>query len=72
MLELILERIFWLIFILSTLNIVRHGYYSIQSIINSADENRPADKYKLSFKSLLLLGLSIGYFIMSLIKGINL
>jgi hypothetical protein len=72
MLEIILERLFWVIFILSTLNIIRHGYYSIQSIINSADENTPADKYRLSFRSLLLLGLSMGYFIMSLIKGINL
>jgi hypothetical protein len=72
MLEIILERLFWVIFILSTLNIIRHGYYSIQSIINSADGSTPADKYRLSFRSLLLLGLSMGYFIMSLIKGINL
>jgi hypothetical protein len=72
MLEIIIERLFWLFFVLSTLNIIRHGYYSIQSILNSGDEDTPADKYRLSFRSLLLLGLSMSYFIMSLIKGINL
>jgi hypothetical protein len=72
MIVIILERLFWVFFVLSTLNIIRHGYYSIQSLINSSDTTKQVEKYKLSIRSLFLLGVSLAYIIMSLIKGINL
>lgn len=54
-----------ILFFLSVLNIVRHGYFLLQTIIlnnndNNNEETEPV-KYKLSDKSLILLGLSISY-----------
>ena len=66
----LIERLLWVIFWLSTCNILRHGYFFTQTWVKSESES--PEKYYLSFKSLLLLGLSIGYTITSLIKGINL
>jgi hypothetical protein len=66
----LLERALWVIFVISVLNIVRHTYFFIQSWVKSTDEQ--AEKYFLSFKSLLLLGLSIGYFVTVIIRGISL
>jgi len=66
----LIERILWVLFVVSTLNILRHGYFLVQSWVKSTEEN--PTKYFLSFRSLLLLSISIGYFITTLIKGISL
>jgi hypothetical protein len=59
-----------ILFFLSILNIVRHGYFLFQTIIvnsNNTDEQIEPVKYKLSEKSLILLGLSISYVLTVLI-----
>lgn len=65
----LLERLLWVILFLSGFNIIRHAYYFIQAWVTS--ETDAPKKYFLTFRSLLLLGLSIGYVIMTIIKGIN-
>ena len=66
----LVERLLWIIFWLSTCNIIRHAYFFIQTWVKSDGEN--PEKYYLSYNSLLFLGLSIGYLITAFIKGINL
>ena len=55
----IITRVLLVLFILSCLNVIRHGYYFIQAYMTSTEES-PA-KYKVSDKSLLILGISLAY-----------
>ena len=48
----IISKIFYFVFFISLLNIIRHGFYIAQHLINS-------EKYMLEKKPLLLLGLSL-------------
>jgi hypothetical protein len=59
----ILNRVLLLLFILSALNILRHGFFLIRSF-------RSEERFVLDKKSLLYLGVSISYFLMSIINGI--
>lgn len=65
----ILNKIFMVMFFMAFLITFRHSYYFIQSIINSTKEE-PVN-YKLSNKSLIILGLSIGYLLASFWIGIK-
>ena len=69
MIELLLNKVLMVLFFVSILNVVRHGYYFIQAIITSTEE-LPI-KYVISKNSLILLGLSISYILSVIFTGIN-
>lgn len=69
MLILLLNKLLLLILFLCILNVVRHSYYFIQVILQS-NENLP-QKYLLDDKSLLLLGLSISYILVTIFSGVS-
>lgn len=60
----IFNKILVLLFILSSLNVIRHFYFVIQASLISM-------KYQISNKASFLLGLSLAYIIMSLFMGIT-
>jgi hypothetical protein len=66
----LLNKFLILIFFMSVLNISRHVYYFIQTLINSTDEN--PNKYIISRQSLILLGLSVSYILLAITTGIKL
>jgi len=68
MLEAI-NKFLMLLFFLAALNTLRHIYYFIQTWVTSTDEE-PV-KYKLSGKSLFLLGVSISYILTTIYTGIK-
>jgi hypothetical protein len=65
----IINKVLVILFVLSSLNVVRHTYYFIQGYAKSKTENY--EKYKLGDKSLLLLGISLSYIITSIFIGIT-
>jgi hypothetical protein len=65
----IFNKLFVVLFMLSCLNIIRHGYYFIQTVITSNDEE--PKKYKLSKIQLTFLGISIAYILSVFITGIT-
>ena len=67
--RLVFNKVLFIIFILSCLNTLRHGYYFVQAFFKSNEE--VPTKYKLSDKSLLLLGISISYIITVIFTGIQ-
>jgi hypothetical protein len=69
MIELLLNKVLMVLFFVSILNVVRHGYYFIQAIITSTEE-LPI-KYVISKNYLILLGLSISYILSVIFTGIN-
>jgi len=66
----ILNKFLILAFFMSCLTIIRHGYYFIQALLTSTVE-QPI-KYKVSYTSLILLGISISYILSVIITGITL
>lgn len=66
----ILNKILMVLFFMSCLTTIRHGYYFIQAILTSTEE-QPI-KYKLSNTSLILLCISVSYILSVLITGITL
>jgi hypothetical protein len=69
MIEILLNKLFIVLFFVSLLNSVRHAYYFIQAIVTSTEE-QPI-KYVISKTSLTLLGLSIAYILSSIFTGIK-
>lgn len=69
MLVAILNKIFVMLFFMSVLNTARHTYYFIQTWFASTEENPM--KYKVSPKSLVLLGMSLAYMLMAVFTGIK-
>ena len=65
----IINKILYVLFFLSSLNVVRNAYYFIQTWFLSSEEE--PIKYVLSNKSLSLLGLSIAYVLAVLFTGIK-
>ena len=65
----ILNKLLFLMFIMSCLNTFRHGYYFIQAFFKSTEE--VPTKYRLNIVSLYLLGISISYIITVLFTGIK-
>jgi len=58
---------------MAMLNTIRHGYYFVQTLVISrrAESEDEVLKYKLSGKSLLLLGVSIAYLLTVFFTGIK-
>jgi hypothetical protein len=69
MIEILLNKLFIVLFFVSLLNTVRHTYYFIQAIVTSTEE-QPI-KYVIPKTSLILLGLSIAYILSSIFTGIE-
>lgn len=65
----ILNKLFYTLYFMSFLNTARHTYYFIQTWFTSTEE--VPVKYRLSERSLLLLGISIAYVLASLLTGIK-
>jgi hypothetical protein len=65
----IINKVLYVLFFLSILNIVRCTFFLIGSFIKSNDV-RP-EKYRLNRLSLILLGLSIGYVISVFFTGVT-
>lgn len=65
-----LNKLLMVLFFMSLLNTVRHMYYFIQTWFTSTEET-PV-KYKITSKSLLLLGVSIAYILTTIFTGIKL
>jgi hypothetical protein len=70
MLVEIINKFIMIVFILSILNIIRHSFFCVQMFVTSTEDN--TKKYIISKSSLLLLGLSISYFITLIITGFSL
>ena len=62
----LLYDFYTLIFFMSLLNVIRHGYYLIQAWIAST-EDQPI-KYRLETKSLWILSFSLAYVITTIIN----
>lgn len=65
----ITNKILMILFFMSSLNTTRHMYYFIQTWFTSTQE-QPL-KYKVTTKSLMLLGISIAYILASIFTGIK-
>lgn len=65
----IINKILMILFFMSSLNATRHMYYFIQTWFTSTQE-QPL-KYKVTTKSLMLLGISIAYILASIFTGIK-
>lgn len=70
MLEIIFNKILMILFILSLLNSIRHGYFFIQAMFSNTEDEEPK-KYIISKKSLTLLGLSLAYVLSAIFTGIT-
>jgi hypothetical protein len=60
----ILNKIFLFLLILSILNVIRNSFFLVRSF-------KDGDRFKLNKPSLLILGMSISYIILTLIEGIK-
>jgi hypothetical protein len=60
----ILNKVFLFLLILSTLNVIRNTFFLVRSF-------KDGEKFKLGKPSLLILGMSISYIIITLIEGIK-
>ena len=67
MVESLANKIFFIIFFLSVLNILRHGW---KIFMRLRDEKIP-NKYELAKSELILLGLSVAYLISTIFIGIK-
>lgn len=66
----ILNRTLMVLFFMSCLTTIRHGYYFVQAYFTSSEEE-PV-KYRVSKASLLFLCMSIAYIITVIFSGITL
>ena len=64
-----LNKLLIVLFFMSCLNTIRHAYYFIQTWFTSTEE-MPV-KYRLTNKSLFLLGVSIAYILTVILTGIK-
>ena len=62
----IADKLMLMLFMLSLLNSIRHGYYFAQAIVKSTEES--PIKYRLTDSSLTMLGVSISYIITYILK----
>jgi hypothetical protein len=66
----IINKLLMVVFFVSILNFTRHAYYFIQAMVASTEEI-PV-KYRITDKSLVLLGISIAYVLSTIFTGITL
>jgi hypothetical protein len=67
MLDIIINKILFMILIMSCLNVARHTYYFIQVWVKSNSEN--PEKYIVNNKSLWILSVSIAYIFSAIFFG---
>jgi len=67
MIEFLLHKVLYIIFFLSVLNVLRHGW---KIFMRLRDEDLP-NKYELSKTELIFLGLSVAYIISTIFTGIG-
>jgi hypothetical protein len=60
----ILNKVFLFLLILSILNVIRNTFFLLRSYIDK-------ERFKLNKPSLLILGMSISYIILTLVDGIK-
>lgn len=65
----ILNKIFFTLFFMACLNVLRHCYYFIQAVLTSTEEE--PKKYKIEKVSLYLLSISIAYILSIIFTGIT-
>lgn len=70
MLLLFINKLMIMLLALSTLNLVRHLYFFIQSFIVA--RRGESSKYSISDKQVLILGFSVSYIIMCIVTGVTL
>lgn len=63
----LLEKGLYLIFFISVLNIIRHGFLFFRNILK-----KEPGKYEITKQGLIYLGVSIGIFLTLIITGFNL
>ena len=68
---LFVDKILWIGFFLSILNVLRHGYNLVKTYFEN-EERDEIKKYIISTKSLIALGLSVAFILMSIFTGISL
>jgi hypothetical protein len=64
MITLIINKILYVLLFISILNVIRRGYFLVQSLINT-------EKYKLSDIDLILVGTSIAFILTCIFTGIT-
>lgn len=69
MLEIIINKVLFMILIMSWLNVARHTYYFIQAWVKSDSEN--PEKYIVNNKSLWILSASIAYIFTAIFFGVS-
>ncbi len=65
----ILNKILLILLIMTSLNVIRHGYYFIQAWVKSSSDN--PEKYFLTSTSLWILSISIAYILTAIIDGVS-
>lgn len=65
----ILNKIFFILFFLASLNVLRTAFFFIGSFVKSGDEI--SEKFRLTTRQLFLFGLSIAYILSTLFTGIK-
>lgn len=63
----LLSKLFFIIFVLAMLNIIRHVYLLIAKVMDDEDNT----KYQITPKALLFLGLSVALVITGFITGVG-
>lgn len=69
MLEVIINKVLFIVLVMSCLNVARHTYYFIQAWVKSNSEN--PEKYIVNNKSLWILSASIAYVITAIFFGVS-
>tara|TARA_R110000796_G_scaffold18980_2_gene57142 strand:- start:8723 stop:8935 length:213 start_codon:yes stop_codon:yes gene_type:complete len=64
----LLNKVLLIVLILAISNIIRHGFLLVQTWMNNTVENR--ERYTISYRQLLWVGLSIAYIVTSIISGV--
>lgn len=66
----LINKILMTLFFMSSLNVLRHIFYFVQFFVQPVNDDQ-INKYKISPKSLLLLGISLGYILTVIFSGIG-
>lgn len=64
----VLNKVFFVLFFMSCLNVIRHTYYFIQAWFKSSSES--PQKYILPSMSLWILSASIAYILATIFNGL--
>jgi len=68
--EIAMNKMFYILFFMSALNIIRESYFLINSFVVNGDEERKT-QYKINRNRLILVSLSLSFIITCFITGIT-